>query len=320
MEPAAIIALLAFVGVGALVMTGFLFSTHQPSKQLENRLNILAGKVSREDTAKGDIMRKNLNDEDTSSLIHSFMPKSISLNELFEQADCNIPQSNLISISALLMLAGMGLPLMMDWPPYMMILSFFLGVLPWVWLFQKRKSRIAKFTSQLPEALELLARALRSGQSLAAGLQVIAQEVADPLGPEFNKVYEKQRLGSTIDDALKEMTVRVPSLDLKFFATSVAIQRQTGGDLAEILDKIGYIVRERFRILGQVQALTGEGRMSGTVLLAMPIVLFLYLRITNPSYIEPLWTTDIGKKMLAATVVMQILGAIVIKKIIDIKV
>ena len=116
------------------------------------------------------------------------------------------------------------------------------------------------------------------------------------------------------------MTARVPSLDLKFFATSVAIQRQTGGDLAEILDKIGYIVRERFRILGQVQALTGEGRMSGTVLLAMPIVLFLYLRITNPSYMEPLWTTDIGKKMLAAMIVMQILGAIAIKKIIDIKV
>ena len=315
-----IIAILAFVGVVALVMTVFMFSTPQPNKKIENRLDVIAGKVTKEETLKADIIRKTIAESDKDSLIQRFLPKSISLNQLFEQADCNISPSNLIGFSALLFLAGVAFPLVADLPAYVMGVSVILGALPWVWLFQKRKSRIAKFTSQFPEALELLARALRSGQSLAAGLQVISQEMAEPIGAEFNKAYERQRLGTTIEDALKEMTARVPSLDLKFFATSVAIQRQTGGDLAEILDKIGYIVRERFRILGQVQALTGEGRMSGTVLLAMPIVLFLYLRITNPSYMEPLWTTDIGKKMLAAMIVMQILGAIAIKKIIDIKV
>ncbi len=116
------------------------------------------------------------------------------------------------------------------------------------------------------------------------------------------------------------MTERIPNLDLQFFATAVILQRQTGGDLAEILDKIGYLVRERFKIWGQVQALTGEGRLSGIVLLALPPVLFLAVYRLNPEYVMPLFTDPLGRKMLAGAVVMQLLGALVIRKIINIKV
>ena len=143
-----------------------------------------------------------------------------------------------------------------------------LFALPWLWLWNKRRMRLNKFAGQLSDALELVARALRAGHSLAAGMHVVAEEMPAPIAEEFNRVFEEQNLGIPIEDSLKSMCDRVPNLDLRFFVTSVGIQRQTGGDLAEILDKIGYVIRERFRILGQVKALTGEGRLSGVVLIA----------------------------------------------------
>ena len=146
----------------------------------------------------------------------------------------------------------------------------------------RRRSRFKQFAKQLPDALELIARALRSGHSLAAALHVVAEEMPDPIAMEFGQVYEEQNLGVGVEQALKSMLVRMPNLDLKFFVTAVAIQKQAGGDMAEILDKIGYIIRERFKIMGQVQALTGEGRISGVVLMALPIALFFAVYYLNP--------------------------------------
>ena len=136
--------------------------------------------------------------------------------------------------------------------------------LPFVWLVFKRKKRLSAFSAQLPDAMELVARALRAGHSLAAGLHVVAEELPDPIAKEFRRCYEEQNLGIPLEDTLKGLCERVPNLDLRFFVTSVAIQRQTGGDLAEILDRIGYVIRERFKILGQVKALTAEGRLSAS--------------------------------------------------------
>jgi tight adherence protein B len=180
--------------------------------------------------------------------------------------------------------------------------------------------RLKKFASQLPDALELVARALRAGHSLGAGMHVVAEEMPSPIAEEFGRVYEEQNLGIPIEDALRTMCERVPNLDLRFFVTSVAIQRQTGGDLAEILDKIGYVIRERYRILGQVKALTAEGRLSGIVLIALPFGLFLMMLHIKPDYISLLWTDPLGIKMAVGALVLQILGAIVIKKIVNIKV
>src|SRR5262249_12277486 len=192
--------------------------------------------------------------------------------------------------------------------------------LPWIWLYWKRSSRLKKFQAQLPEALELVARALRSGQSLSNAMHVVAEEMPDPIAGEFGHVFDEQNLGIPIEEALKNMCDRVPNMDLRFFVTSVGIQRQTGGDLAEILDKIGYVVRERFRILGQVKALTGEGRLSGVVLIALPFGLFGFMLNAKPDYVEPLWKSDMGKKMSIAAIIAQIIGALVIRKIVNIKV
>jgi len=144
--------------------------------------------------------------------------------------------------------------------------------------------------------------------------------MADPISTEFRIAYEEQNLGIPIEQALKNMMTRIPNLDLKFFVTAVSIQRQTGGDLAEIIDKICEVIRERFKILGMVQALTGEGRLSGAVLMALPIAIFIAVYFLNQDYVMLLFNTDLGKKMLGFGIFMQIIGAICIKKIIDIKV
>ncbi len=189
-----------------------------------------------------------------------------------------------------------------------------------MWLLWRRKKRFKKFASQLPGALELIARALRAGHSLSAGFQLVGQEVSEPLGTEFAQVFEEQNLGIPLDEALRGMTDRIPNLDLKFFVTAIILQRQTGGDLAEILDKIGHLIRERFNIWGQIQALTGEGRLSGVVLMGLPPLLFLAAYKLNPDYVMVLFTDPMGRKMMLVAVVMQVIGAFVIKKIVNIKV
>ncbi len=165
-----------------------------------------------------------------------------------------------------------------------------------------------------------MSRALRSGHSLSSGLNVVSTEMQAPISTEFRHVYDEQNLGISMEQALRNMLTRVPNMDLQFFVTAVAIQRQAGGDLAEILNKISHIVRERFKILGQVKALTGEGRISGVVLMALPILLFFAVYYMNADYVMMLFNREMGRKMITAAVIMQIIGAIVIKKIVDIKV
>ncbi|MBL9085189.1 MAG: type II secretion system F family protein, partial [Planctomycetales bacterium] len=148
----------------------------------------------------------------------------------------------------------------------------------------------------------------------------VREEMKAPISVEFGRVFEENNLGIPITDAMNNMTDRIPNLDLKFFATAIILQRQTGGDLAEILDKIGALIRDRFRIWGQIQALTGEGRLSGVVLLALPVVLFGAVYRLNPEYVMVLFRDPLGKKMLAGAVFMQLLGAYMIRKIVNIKV
>jgi len=204
--------------------------------------------------------------------------------------------------------------------PLYPLVSLVFGLVPLIWLLFRRRKRFKSFAKQLPDALELIGRALRSGHSLASGLHVVVEEMPVPISSEFGMAYEEQNLGIPLEQALKNMLKRMPNMDLKFFVTAVAIQRQAGGDMAEILDKISYIIRERFKILGQVQALTGEGRISGVVLMALPIALFFAVYYLNPDYVMLLFTEELGRKMIAVAAVLQVLGAITIKKIVNIKI
>jgi tight adherence protein B len=250
-----------------------------------------------------------------------FLPAFPSLQKLFMQADCHIKPSTLTGIGLGLALLGATGSMLAGVKWYLApIFGALMFLTPWAWLLNKRRGRLKAFAAQLSDALELVARALRAGHSLAAGMHVVAEEMPSPIADEFNRVYEEQNLGIPVEDALKAMCERVPNLDLRFFVTSVLIQRQTGGDLAEILDKIGYVIRERYRILGQVQALTAEGRLSGVILIALPFGLFIMMLYIKPDYVEKLWTHELGIQMSVWALVAQLVGALVIKKIVNIKV
>jgi tight adherence protein B len=257
----------------------------------------------------------------TQGIIAAFLASFRGLTLWFQQADTTIAPSRFFMVCGMLavggLVAGIASGMSLALVPF---LALFAGWLPILWLMMRRKRRFKKFAKQLPDALELISRALRAGHSLASGFNLVAEEMMAPVATEFRKAFEEQNLGIPLDEALEGMTERMPNLDLKFFATAVILQRQTGGDLAEILDKIGRLIRERFQIWGQVQALTGEGRLSGIVLLALPPALFVAVWRLNPDYVLPLFTDPLGKQMLLWAVVMQILGALVIRKIVNIKV
>ena len=284
------------------------------------RLDQLVGRNIRKDSSADMLLKQAMMEVDRKNILDRITPEFLNLPKMFEQADANIKPSALFGISLGLAALGAGLSV---WAvnlyvaPVGGVLCF---TLPWLWLYMKRANRLKSFAAQLPDAMELVARALRAGHSLAAGMHVVAEEMPAPVCKEFGRVYEEQNLGIPLEDALKGMCDRVPNLDLRFFVTSVAIQRQTGGDLAEILDRIGHVIRERFKILGQVKALTAEGRLSGVVLIALPIGLFLMMMYMKPDYIELLWKDPMGINMSIMAVVLMIVGSIAIKKIVDIKV
>jgi tight adherence protein B len=310
----------AFLSVFAIF--GFLaFVFRDTSPKTATRLDMLIGRRRRDDDDKADILRRSAFEGDKKTFLEMITPKFLSPQKLFEQADCHIKPSTLFGVGVLLAVVaatlGIVLRLSVYFIPFLALVFF---SVPFLWLINKRRVRLKKFAAQLSDALELVARALRAGHSLGAGMHVVAEEMPAPICEEFGRVFEETNLGIPIEDAMKSMCDRVPNLDLRFFVTSVAIQRQTGGDLAEILDKIGYVIRERFRILGQVQALTGEGRLSGIVLIALPFALFLFMLNVKPDYISALWTTELGRKMSIFAIIAQILGALMIRKIVNIKV
>ena len=318
MSPLLIYALV-FIGVSALIGVLFFIFGDGTGKTAE-RLDALTGKKRRDDEAT-TILKKTVLDRDKKSLLEALTPNIPTLKKLIVQADANITPSTFMVISLILGALGFTASWLAGVRIYLApLLGILLALVPFAWLFHKRSRRLKVFASQLPESLELVARALRAGHSLAAGLHVVAEEMPNPIADEFNRVYEEQNLGIPIDDALKSMCERVPNLDLRFFVTSVCIQRTTGGDLAEILDKIGYVIRERFRILGQVKALTAEGRLSGVILMALPFLLFLIMLHIKYDYVEKLWTTELGIKMSIYALIMQLLGALLIRKIVNIKV
>jgi tight adherence protein B len=315
-----IISIVVFLGVAALIGAVSLLFRSDSGNQVEDRLNILTGVgVAAKETPGASVIASPL--DAAPNFFQTLVERYGNINRLFEQADTHMSPAKFFAIAGALgvggAIAAMASGVNFGFAP----LAFLLGaVVPVLWVLLRRKRRLKAFAGQLPDALELLSRALRAGHSLAAGFDLVRQEMNAPISVEFGRVFEENNLGIPIAEALEGMTERIPNLDLKFFATAVILQRQTGGDLAEILDKIGALIRDRFRIWGQIQALTGEGRLSGIVLLAMPPVLFLAVYRLNPEYVMVLFTDPLGKKMLLGTVVLQLLGAWMIRKIVNIKV
>ena len=310
-----------FFCVVALVFFAAMAMRDKSVTQVEGRLNTITGKARGDLSSLSEMSNQVAKDMNAKTALEQFANKWLNLTLMLEQARVEMTVQTFLLICLGL---GGGATFLCGIAGISLAIAPIIGVmfcgLPFMWLSFRRKRRLSKFGSQLPEGLELIARALRAGHSLAAGFHLVAQEGSDPIAEEFGRVFEEQNLGIPFEEALLNLTERIPNLDLKFFVTAIILQRQTGGDLAEILDKIGRLIRERFKIWGQVQALTGEGRLSGIVLLALPPVLFVTVYRMNPEYIELLFTDELGKKMLVAGIFSQLVGALVIRKIINIRI
>jgi tight adherence protein B len=192
--------------------------------------------------------------------------------------------------------------------------------LPYSFVSYRRQKRFEKFEELFPEAIDTLARAVRAGHAFTTALEMISNEVADPLASEFRQLYEEQKFGMPVRDALMNLTERIPLVDVKFFVTAVMLQRETGGNLAEILDNLSYVIRERFKIQRQVKVHTAQGRLTMLLLMAMPPAVVTILYIFSPDFVHPLFYDPIGHALLVGSIALQTIGYFVIRKIIKIQV
>ncbi|HXH05194.1 MAG TPA: type II secretion system F family protein [Vicinamibacterales bacterium] len=247
--------------------------------------------------------------------------KAMTLARLIEQAGLKVSVSAVLLAAAGAALAGGLLLSMLVRSPFSWPVGAAGGfAAPFLVLRHLRTRRFRKFEEQFPEALDLVARALKAGHGFASGLKMVAEELDEPVGPEFRKTFDEQNFGLPLKDALQNLTDRIPLLDVKFFATAVLIQRDTGGNLAEILENLAHVVRERFKILRQVRVYTAHGRLTGYVLLALPAALAVALMFINPDHMNLLFRERIGQTLLVIAIVLQTVGYFWIRRIVKIEV
>jgi tight adherence protein B len=243
------------------------------------------------------------------------------LANLIEQSGVAINPGTVITLS-LASGAGVGLLTLMFSRLWMAaFLAALVGLtLPVAWLNIQRTRRLRKFEEQFPEALDLLSRAIRAGHAFQTSMGMVADELQAPVGVEFKKSFEQQNFGLPLQEALNNLAARVPNMDVKFFVTAVQIQRETGGNLAEILDNLANVVRERFKIIRQVRVHTAHGRFTGYVLLGLPAFLAVALMFISPEHMKTLFTVRMGQIMVMGAIVMQTIGFIWIRQVIKIEV
>lgn len=317
-----VIGLGVFLFILLVIHQGYFFvkKIYKPEqKKVERRLKFLSMYGSR--GAAVDIVKKRTLSEmpwlNKILAKASFIPW---LERLHSQAATTHPLGFFLVLSVLLFIAGLFMASVLRINLFAMMLpSALLATAPILHLFRKRKKRMEKFERQLPEALELISRALKAGHAFTGGLRMVAEEFGDPVGAEFGKTVDEINFGMAAPDALTNLTQRVDCDDLKFFVVSVIVQRETGGNLSEILENLGRLIRERFKFQGRVRILSAEGRMSAMVLVAMPFILVGTLSIINPDYMEVLFTDPIGTYFIVTALTMMGIGSFVIKKLVAIK-
>jgi tight adherence protein B len=249
------------------------------------------------------------------------------LQTLLEQAGLNMRAGNILIFSvissAMVAIAAFAVsgPLPHNETVPFVCAAAGLGlILPYSYAARRRTLRFQKFEELFPEAIDTLGRAVRAGHAFTMALEIVCNEFSEPVATEFRKLYEEQKYGMPVRDALVNLTERVPLVDVKFFATAVMLQRETGGNLAEILDNLSYMIRERFKILRQVRVYTAQGRLTMMLLMGLPPVIVVTMLIVNPGFIRPLFNDPIGHMLIAACITLQTIGYFVIRRIIQIQV
>jgi tight adherence protein B len=244
-----------------------------------------------------------------------------SLQKLLSQADMKFRAGNFLLVCTSIGLLFAFIVLVWLQNPLFAWMAFFLGfVLPYGYATHRRTKRFDKFEEMFPQAIDTLARAVRAGHAFTTALELIANEVTEPIAGEFRKMFEEQKFGLPVRDALVNLTERVPLVDVKFFVTAVMLQRETGGNLAEILDNLSYVIRERFKIMRQVRVFTAQGRLTMMLLMGLPPLIVAVMLLMNPTFIRPLFAEPLGHILVVIGVTLQTIGYFVIRRVITIQV
>jgi tight adherence protein B len=316
------IAVFVVVALAVFVIASLLDERSSKARLLRDRLSTVQKSGEREPSQELALLR----DEVLSKIpaLDNLLRRSSSISNLqtlLEQADVKSRAGNVLLL-CLLSGAGLGLIVLVfsPFPQFAWLGLIIGGFLPYSYANYKRSKRFAKFEELFPEAIDTLARAVRAGHAFTTALELIASELGEPVASEFRKLYEEQKFGLPVRDALINLTERVPLVDVKFFVTAVMLQRETGGNLAEILDNLSYVIRERFKIMRQVRVHTAQGRMTMMLLMGLPPIIVVTMQTMNPLFIRPLFDDPIGHLLIVVGITLQTVGYFVIRRIIQIQV
>jgi len=326
----AIIAILVFVVValGVFAVASLLDQRSAQARLLRDRLATVKEAAAHEPSQELALLR----DEMLSKIpaFDNLLRRSSRISNLqpfLEQANLKIRAGNILMLCMVssVALGVIGFFLARSLPPNQAVMFCAVGmvlggVFPYSYASYRRTKRFQKFEELFPEAIDTLARAVRAGHAFTTALELIANELSEPVASEFRKLFEEQKFGLPVRDALMNLAERMPLVDVKFFVTAVMLQRETGGNLAEILDNLSYVIRERFKIMRQVRVYTAQGRLTMLLLMGLPPVIVVTMLLTSPAFIRPLFADPIGHVLVVAGVVLQTLGYFVIRKIIQIQV
>jgi len=270
-----------------------------------------------------DILRRRVYSDITwLNHILAHIPGIRKLDNIIVQANIEYSIGFFLQLSPLLALAGYfaGRAALDGGEILPLLFAVVLGYVPFAYLLRKKKQRLRKFERQLPEALELVARTLRAGQAFSGGLSIVSQEFDDPIATEFKRTLDEINFGVAVPEALQNLAARVDCPDVKFFVVAVVIQRESGGNLSEIIENIAHVVRERFKLMGKIRVLSAEGKFSAIILCLLPFLIGFVIYLLNRDYIMILVEDPIGTYLIGAGSVMMLLGIIVMRKMIQIKV
>ena len=322
-----LLPLIVFVVVTAAVAGGVLWVISRRGAQAERRIGDRLREVAQpviagDPTDSASVVRKAI--ESPLPIIDKLLQGSSPgawMTGLIDQSGVRTTPAAVMVLSVICgATLGLGASMVVRYALVAVAMVFIGAVAPFLFLMQRRGARHRRFEEQFPEALDLLSRALRAGHAFQSALGMVADELPDPVGPEFKKTFEQQNFGLPLTDALNELAARTRLLDVRFFVTAVTIQRETGGNLAEILDNLAEVVRERFKLLRQVRVHTAHGRFTGYVLLSLPAALGIALSFISPDHMNTLFVHPLGRTMLIGAGVMQTVGYFWIRQVIKIEV
>jgi tight adherence protein B len=320
------LVVIAFICLFILIVVSIHLGTRYLETRRKKRITGMLQIVAETEVVTTSLLKDRVNPGEGSGFARMFKSMDIvhKADDMIQQAALSWSTTRLFrtmgGMAAPGILIGILFPVLINAQVTCLVLAVVGASLPYFYVSRLRNRRMAKLEEQLPDALDFLSRSMRAGHAFTISVGMVGEDLPDPLGHEFRTLFNEQNLGASLNSAFANLTRRVPLLDMRFFASAVLLQRQTGGNLSEILGRLSEVIRERFRLRGHVKAVSAHGRMTAGILTALPVVTAVALLMVAPGYLQGMFSDQDGKKLVAGAVAAQVVGNLIIRKIIKIRV